>query len=382
MSSGRGVRQAREGATLCGCQQPAHALPIPLITHPRSLLLLCSHGAKLLFAYAEATVPKLTVITRKAYGGAYDVMSSKVRLNGRAQQAQQRELQPRNAAVPAVNLCRMPASPHSPPLLLAAPARRHQPELADGPDRGHGQQGGGRNPVQVRLLNVRGMDARRAAAAGGGRRLLGARPTAPHFCPFTCCRGKGADMEAEVAAYEEKFNNPFQASDELSCKSRAGFRGCLCGGVLACAHSSATPRPATRLTLHLSSALLCSAGGEGGMHRRRDPAPPGERESAAWLAGLCVPEWSCAAAAGRVSCSAQPPACTLSSLPPSPCRPASGCAPSWRRCLTRRCGGPSASTPTCRCELAATRLRPSSSAISPLVTPPHCICIIDLCITD
>jgi propionyl-CoA carboxylase beta chain len=35
------------------------------------------HGAKLLYAYAEASVPKLTVITRKAYGGAYDVMSSK-----------------------------------------------------------------------------------------------------------------------------------------------------------------------------------------------------------------------------------------------------------------------------------------------------------------
>ncbi|MBK65198.1 MAG: methylmalonyl-CoA carboxyltransferase [Euryarchaeota archaeon] len=35
------------------------------------------HGAKLLYSYAEATVPKLTVITRKAYGGAYDVMSSK-----------------------------------------------------------------------------------------------------------------------------------------------------------------------------------------------------------------------------------------------------------------------------------------------------------------
>ncbi len=35
------------------------------------------HGAKLIYAYAEATVPKLTVITRKAYGGAYDVMSSK-----------------------------------------------------------------------------------------------------------------------------------------------------------------------------------------------------------------------------------------------------------------------------------------------------------------
>src|SRR5207253_2040150 len=35
------------------------------------------NGAKLLFAYSEATVPKVTVITRKAYGGAYDVMSSK-----------------------------------------------------------------------------------------------------------------------------------------------------------------------------------------------------------------------------------------------------------------------------------------------------------------
>src|SRR5262249_5166099 len=35
------------------------------------------HGAKLLYAFAEATVPKVTIITRKAYGGAYDVMSSK-----------------------------------------------------------------------------------------------------------------------------------------------------------------------------------------------------------------------------------------------------------------------------------------------------------------
>src|SRR5499425_2688029 len=38
---------------------------------------IITHGAKLLFAYVEATVPKVTVITRKAYGGAYDVMSSK-----------------------------------------------------------------------------------------------------------------------------------------------------------------------------------------------------------------------------------------------------------------------------------------------------------------
>ena len=38
---------------------------------------IIEHGAKLLYAYAEATVPKVTLITRKAYGGAYDVMSSK-----------------------------------------------------------------------------------------------------------------------------------------------------------------------------------------------------------------------------------------------------------------------------------------------------------------
>ncbi len=38
---------------------------------------IIKHGAKLLYAYAEATVPKLTLITRKAYGGAYDVMASK-----------------------------------------------------------------------------------------------------------------------------------------------------------------------------------------------------------------------------------------------------------------------------------------------------------------
>jgi propionyl-CoA carboxylase beta chain len=42
---------------------------------------IIKHGAKLLYAYAEATVPKINFITRKAYGGAYDVMSSK-HLNG------------------------------------------------------------------------------------------------------------------------------------------------------------------------------------------------------------------------------------------------------------------------------------------------------------
>ena len=47
---------------------------------------IIKHGAKLLFAFAEATVPKVTVILRKAYGGAYDVMAS---------QAHSRRRQPR-----------------------------------------------------------------------------------------------------------------------------------------------------------------------------------------------------------------------------------------------------------------------------------------------
>ena len=64
---------------------------------------IIKHGAKLLYAYAECTVPKVTVITRKAYGGAYDVMSSQ------------------------------------------APARRRQLRLADGRDRGDGAEGRGRD---------------------------------------------------------------------------------------------------------------------------------------------------------------------------------------------------------------------------------------------
>ena len=38
---------------------------------------IITHGAKFLYAFSEATVPRITVITRKAYGGAYDVMDSK-----------------------------------------------------------------------------------------------------------------------------------------------------------------------------------------------------------------------------------------------------------------------------------------------------------------
>lgn len=63
------------------------AFDIPLITFvdvpgflpglQQELQGIIRHGAKLLYAYAEATVPKITIITRKAYGGAYDVMASK-----------------------------------------------------------------------------------------------------------------------------------------------------------------------------------------------------------------------------------------------------------------------------------------------------------------
>jgi propionyl-CoA carboxylase beta chain len=76
-SSGKGARFVR----FCDC------FNIPIITFEDVPGFLpgvgqehggiIRHGAKLLYAYCEATVPKITVITRKAYGGAYDVMSSK-----------------------------------------------------------------------------------------------------------------------------------------------------------------------------------------------------------------------------------------------------------------------------------------------------------------
>ena len=74
-------RKAARFVRFCDC------FSIPLVTFvdvpgflPGTALVyggLIKHGAKLLFAYAEATVPKVTVIIRKAYGGAYDVMASK-----------------------------------------------------------------------------------------------------------------------------------------------------------------------------------------------------------------------------------------------------------------------------------------------------------------
>src|SRR5437899_2300759 len=78
------IDSARKGARFvrfCDCFQ------IPIVTFvdvpgflpgtAQEYGAIIKHGAKLLFAFAEATVPKVTLITRKAYGGAYDVMSSK-----------------------------------------------------------------------------------------------------------------------------------------------------------------------------------------------------------------------------------------------------------------------------------------------------------------
>src|SRR5262249_40525073 len=74
-------RKAARFVRFCGC------FHIPLVTFvdvPRFFARpapehggIIKHGAKLLFAFTEATVPKVTVIVRKAYGGAYDVMASK-----------------------------------------------------------------------------------------------------------------------------------------------------------------------------------------------------------------------------------------------------------------------------------------------------------------
>ena len=75
---------------------------------------IIKHGAKLLYAFAEATVPKITVITRKAYGGAYCVMASQ------------------------------------------AHPRRRQPRLPDGGDRGDGARGRGQHPLPARAASAAG----------------------------------------------------------------------------------------------------------------------------------------------------------------------------------------------------------------------------------
>ena len=90
------------------------------------------HGAKLLFAFAEATVPKITVITRKAYGGAYCVMVEQ-------------------------------AHPH-----------RHELRVADRRDRGHGARGRGQHPLQARDRRGRG-----PGRAAGARRWPSSATSSP-----------------------------------------------------------------------------------------------------------------------------------------------------------------------------------------------------------
>jgi propionyl-CoA carboxylase beta chain len=82
-----GCLDVRSAVKAAGFVRFCDAFNIPIVTFvdvpgfmpgsEQELGGIIKDGAKLLFAYAECTVPKVTVITRKAYGGAYDVMSSK-----------------------------------------------------------------------------------------------------------------------------------------------------------------------------------------------------------------------------------------------------------------------------------------------------------------
>ena len=87
------------------------------------------HGAKLLYAFVEATVPKVTLITRKAYGGAYDVMAS-------------------------------------------ARARRHQPGLSHGRDRSHGTGRRGQHHLPRADRACRCQEPRRPGGSRDGRRAV------------------------------------------------------------------------------------------------------------------------------------------------------------------------------------------------------------------
>ena len=112
------------------------------------------HGAKLLYAFCEATVPKLTVITRKAYGGAYDVMSSKhIRADF-------------NFAWPTAEVAVM--GPEGAVNIIFRRARGPRSRRARGADRG--LQGAVREPVQRRRARLRRRRDRAAADAPGADR--------------------------------------------------------------------------------------------------------------------------------------------------------------------------------------------------------------------
>ncbi len=124
------------------------------------------HGAKLLYAYAEATVPKLTVITRKAYGGAYDVMWSKhIRADF-------------NFAWPTAEVAVMGPEGAVNIIFRDELARPTTRGAAGGADRR--LQGALREPVHRRRARLRRRRDRAAAdAAGADRRARdGARPSA------------------------------------------------------------------------------------------------------------------------------------------------------------------------------------------------------------
>ena len=188
------------------------------------------HGAKLLYAYAEATVPKLAVITRKAYGGAYDVMSSKhIR-------------------------------------------RRLQLRLADGRGRGDGPRGRGQHRLPRRARGVarpagearradRGLPrAVRESVRRRRARLRGRRDRAAPDAAGARRRARDRADQARAPPVAEAREHPALDAYEATAATRRGSSVAASSSAMASTISGSNCVPAQRC----SSAIACS-----GSTRRR-----------------------------------------------------------------------------------------------------------------
>ena len=161
------------------------------------------HGAKLLYAYCEATVPKLTVITRKAYGGAYDVMSSK-HIRGDF-----------NVAWPTAEIAVMGPKGAVEILFRKEIAESADPAAAARPARG-GVRGEVRESVHRRRTRLRGRHHRSARhAAAPDRRARHARRQARH-------------ESAEEAREHSAVGQRPEARGQRDCSGLSGLGFCLC----------------------------------------------------------------------------------------------------------------------------------------------------------
>ena len=201
----------------------------------------CRHGAKLLYAYAEATVPKLTVITRKAYGGAYDVMSSKVGRagQGRLWMAGWRAACAKQGGRLGVSLgsggwrhlgcCQrtcdscLSCCPVCPPLRLQHLRGDINLSWPTGQIAVMGSAGA--VGILFRCATLFSCTAPLCTTFSLGLTLHGLHyllwrslsllehTHSSHRAACSCsCRGEGEDIKRREAEYDEKFNNPFQAA--------------------------------------------------------------------------------------------------------------------------------------------------------------------------